>query len=162
MTELLKVNRSIARCLTYTTRKPRVGEKNGQDYHFITPEDFKKKIESGFFLEWANVYENFYGTAKEDVKHLLDSGKDVLLSVDVQGAKTIREKMDAVLIFLTPPTLEELKKRLAKRGTETQAVLDRRLQEAEHEMDQVSLYDYTVTNDTIENSVRNILNLVQI
>ena len=76
--------------------------------------------------------------------------------------EAIRQKMDAVLIFLTPPSLEELKKRLAKRGTETQAVLDRRLQEAEHEMDQVSLYDYTVTNDTIENSVRNILNLVQI
>jgi guanylate kinase len=160
--ELLKHNGSLVRCLTYTTRSPRPGEREGVDYHFISPEDFKRKKESGFFLEWASVYDNFYGTAEEDVRHLLESGKNVILSVDVQGARTIRSKMDAALIFLTPPSMEELKKRLSGRGTESSEILKRRLQEAEKEIQQVSLFDYTVQNDTIENSVRNITNLIAI
>jgi len=162
LTELLNKEKSVVRCLTYTTRGPRAGEKDGVDYHFVSKEEFEKKKKSGFFLEWAQVYGNFYGTAGEDVDRLLTSGKDVMLSVDVQGARTIREKRDAVLIFLVPPSLEELKRRLSGRGTDTPEVVERRLQEAESEMRQISLYDYTVTSDTVENSTRNVINLVTI
>ena len=162
LAELFKKDRSILRCVTYTTRPPRPDEKNGVDYHFLSKDEFEKRKNSGFFLEWAQVYGNFYGTSGDDVNRLLAGGKDVMLSVDVQGARTIRGKREAVLIFLVPPSIEELKRRLAKRGTETPEVVERRLREAEGEMKQVSLYDYTVVSDTVENCTQNVLNLVTI
>lgn len=162
LAELLKDSKAPARCITYTTRSMRSGEKNGVDYHFVSVEEFGKKKESGFFLEWASVYENFYGTARSDVETLLNKGRDVIVSVDVQGAKTIRSQMDAILIFLTPPSWEELEDRLRNRGTETPEELERRLKEAKTEMAHHELFDFTVTNDTVKHSAENMMSLIEI
>ncbi len=162
LTELLKDPSSPKRSITYTTRQKRQGEKEGQDYHFVTREEFEKKKKDGFFLESACVYNNFYGTAKEDVEKLLDGGTDVIVSVDVQGAKTIRSKMAAVLFFLTPPSLDILRSRLEGRGTESEESLKRRLEAAREEMEHKEFFDFTITNDSIEHSTHNLKSMVDI
>ena len=160
--KLLEGNTALSRCLTYTTRKPRQGEVTGKDYHFVSLKEFESKKGNGFFVESAQVYGNWYGTAEEDLKKLLTSGKDVILSVDVQGARTIRGKIDAVLIFLKPPSLEVLKERLLKRGTETPEALEKRFEAVKDELAHLEFYDYTVTNDTIEDSVQRLQALIDL
>jgi guanylate kinase len=124
--------------------------------------EFEKRKKADFFLEWAQVYDNYYGTAQQEVDQLLQQGKDVILSVDVQGARTVRSKVPCVLIFLAPPSMETLKTRLVGRGTDSPEVTGRRLEEAEREMAQSGFYDYTVVNDTLEHSIQNVFNLIQI
>jgi guanylate kinase len=159
--ELLALPGMPIRSITYTTRPMRDGEINGVDYHFVSQESFEEKRGEGFFLEWASVYENFYGTAKTDVSTLLDKGTDVIVSVDVQGAGTIRNQMEAVLFFLVAPSREELERRLRGRGTDTDDVIERRLQEVDKEMAQKELYDYVVTNNTVTDSVKKIVALIE-
>lgn len=134
-----------------TTRDPRPNEIDGQHYFFLTETEFQKKITAGDFLEWAKVYENYYGTPKQHVQQLLSSGCDVILDVDVQGALQVKKSLpEAVLIFLAPPSLAELKKRLAGRNTEPETELNKRLQYIETEFQMMPQYDYLVINKEID------------
>jgi len=130
-----------------TTRAPRPGEKEGHDYYFVTKEKFQEMISSNQMLEWAEVYGNYYGRPLEPVRQALQSGKDVIVRIDVQGAATIKKNVpQAVLIFLATLTLEDLEKRLKKRRTESTEELELRLNTAEKELDQLEKFDYVIYN----------------
>jgi guanylate kinase len=132
---------------TLTTRPRRAKERNNIDYHFVSEEKFQEMITNNELLEWANVYGNWYGVPKEAVKQALDQGHDVMVKVDIQGAATIKKILpQAILIFLTPPSMDELLARLKKRHTESSSDLDLRLKTAEKEMKQLPLFDYMVVN----------------
>jgi len=133
--------------VTVTTRLQRDNEKNNVDYHFITTEKFKEMIERKEFLEWANVYGNWYGVPKEPVKQALDKGQDLIVKVDIQGAATIKKILpQAVFIFLLSPSMEDLVLRLKQRHTESPFDLALRTKTAEEEIKQLSLFDYIVVN----------------
>ena len=133
--------------ITLTTRPRRANEKNNVDYHFVSDKKFKEMIEKNELLEWANVYGNLYGVPKEEVKHALDQGQDVMVKVDIQGAATIKKILpQAITIFLTPPSMEEILTRLKQRHTESPSDLDLRLKTAEEEMKQLPKFDYAVVN----------------
>lgn len=137
--------------VTATTRPPRPNEKDGLDYHFLSLESFTRMREKGELLEWAQVYGRWYGVPKSEMKSALSRGQDVMVKVDVQGAATIRGLLpQAVSIFLVPPSLEELKKRLASRRTEGGASLELRLLTAQEEMKHLPFFDYVVINDDLE------------
>ena len=147
--------------ISCTTRKPREGEIDGVQYRFITHEKFKKDIAENLFLEYAHVHADFYGTLKADVLRELDAGKNVLLEIDVQGALQVREKMpEAVLIFIAPPSIEELEKRLRDRHTETEENLKLRLSNAEKELELKNKYDYVIINDNLETASQEIKDLI--
>lgn len=134
-----------------TTRQPRDGEIDGVNYTFVTKELFEERIQSGHYLEYAQVYENYYGTPKENVEKILNQGYDVILEIDIQGAMNVKKNMeDAVFIFIAPPSLEELKKRLMGRGTESEEQLQIRLKSAAEEIRQIPNYDYVVINEDNE------------
>lgn len=159
---LLKRVPSLTRSVSATTRKPRPGEAHGVDYYFLAEDEFKKHIERGDFLEWATVHGNFYGTLKSAVDKELAAGKDVVMVIDVQGAASIKEKMpEAILIFIEPPSMEELIQRLTLRNTETDAELQERLKNAEKEMELAKNYDYVVINDEVERAVDELVNIVK-
>lgn len=139
-------------CLAYstsmTTRKPREGEVDGRDYFFSSREDFEKAIENGELLEWAEFVGNYYGTPLKEVNRLRDEGKNVLLEIEVQGAIQVQEKCpDAVSIFIIPPSMEELEKRIRGRSTEPEEIIQQRLAKAANEMKMVNQYKYIVCND---------------
>ncbi len=152
---LLAEESEISFSISYTTRTPRPKEVPGKDYFFISRELFQKMIKEGAFLEWAEVYGNLYGTAKEPVLKALNQGRDILLDIDVQGAFQVREKLgpEAVLVFILPPSLEELERRLRARSTEDEATLKRRLEEAKREIAQAHRFDYLVLNDILEEAL---------
>ncbi len=144
---------------TLTTRPRRANEKNNVDYHFVSMERFQEMIENSELLEWANVYGNWYGVPKEEVKRALDKGQDIMVKVDIQGAATIKKILpQAMFIFLTPPSVEELLVRLKQRHTESPSDLALRLETAEEEIKQLSLFDYVVVNrwDEIDLAVSDI------
>ena len=148
---LLSEFKNIEFSVSFTTRQPRKNEINGKDYFFVSVEKFKKMIEEGDFLEWANVYGNYYGTSKSQVLKALNSGKDVLLDIDTQGAMSVKENFpQAVLIFFLPPSLEELRNRLLKRKTETKEEIEKRLTIARKEIAKALKYDYLIVNDNLK------------
>jgi guanylate kinase len=160
--ELLKRVPSLERSISATTRRPRAGEVNGIDYYFMPEEEFKEHVENDDFLEWAVVHGNYYGTLKSAVKKELARGKDAVLVIDVQGAANVKEKMpEAVLIFIEPPSMAELIKRLKLRNTETEAELARRLKNAETEMLLARTYDYVIINDDINRAANELIEIVQ-
>ena len=133
--------------VTCTTRPQRAEEKQGIDYHFVPSERFEEMIKKGELLEWAKVYGHWYGVPKQEVKEALDAGRDVIVKVDVQGAATIRNILpEAILIFLMPPSMEELRERLRRRHTEANTNLELRLKAAQEEMKSLPLFDYVVIN----------------
>ena len=133
--------------VTVTTRPQRTNEKDSVHYHFVTDSQFQEMIEGNELLEWAKVYGNLYGIPKAPVKQALDSGKDVIVKVDVQGAATVKKVLpQAVFIFLAPPSMEELVQRLKRRRTETPTDLDLRIKTAEEELESLPLFDYMVIN----------------
>ena len=137
--------------VSMTTRLPRHDEVDGESYHFITPEEFERVIEAEGFLEYAKVYGNYYGTPKQEVLEKLGEGTDVILEIDVQGAAKIKEKYpDGVFIFILPPSMEELKKRITHRGTETEDKVRLRISEALKEAEHIDMYDYCIVNDNLE------------
>jgi guanylate kinase len=143
-----------------TTRPPRPGEENGVDYHFLPREKFEALIASGEMLEYATVHGNYYGTRRGTVKEALEQGTDVLLDIDVQGAAQIRKTEDAMVrgslvdVFIMPPTLEELERRLRKRATETEEQVRRRLETAREEMTLWRLYKYTILSGSMEEDLQ--------
>ena len=145
--------------VTLTTRPRRPNEQDNVDYHFVSINKFQKMIENNELLEWANVYGNWYGVPREGVEQALDRGEDVIVKVDIQGAATIKKILpQAISIFLMPPSMEELIKRLKQRRTESPSDLASRLKTAEEEMKQLSQFDYVVVNrwDEIDSAVSDI------
>ena len=150
----LERNTEVAISVSATTRSPRNGEVEGVNYYFMSKEDFKKKIMDNDFLEYAEVYDNFYGTPKSNVEELLESGKDVILEIDIQGALKVKENTEeGVFIFILPPSMEELKARIIKRGSETPESLMKRFKSAYKEINFISRYNYAVVNDEVETAV---------
>ncbi|OAG27911.1 guanylate kinase [Thermodesulfatator autotrophicus] len=160
---LLSLDPEISFSISYTTRPPRPNEKNGFDYFFVDRDTFQKMIKEEVFLEWAEVHGNYYGTSLEQVKEAVSSGKDVLLDIDVQGAFQIREKLgrEAVLVFVLPPSFEELERRLKKRGTEDQRELEIRLSAAKEEIAKAQAFDYLVVNDVLEDALDKLYSILK-
>jgi len=145
--------------VTATSRPKRPGEIDGVDYHFINKPAFEKMMENGEFLEWANVYGNLYGVPKRTVREAMAEGKDAIVKVDIQGAATIKNIMpEAITIFIAPPSLEELQRRLVKRKTESGTDLELRLETAQKEMESIPLFDYVVVshNNAIDQAIADI------
>lgn len=155
--ELLERNKDIVYSISATTRSPRVGEEDGVNYFFMDDEKFKSMVEKEEFLEHAHVHTNYYGTPKDFVVNQVDKGEIVLLEIDVQGALQIKKNYsEAVFVFLLPPTMEELKNRIVKRGTESEEDINRRYENAFKELDFVGKYDYFVINNKVEEAVLDI------
>lgn len=158
---LLEKNNDLFLSVSATTREPRKGEVHGVNYYFMNKEDFKKKVEENDFLEWAEVYGNYYGTPKSNVNEMLNAGKNVILEIDIQGALKVKENCeDGVFIFILPPSMEELKNRIINRGSETPESLMRRFTSAYQEINYISKYNYGVINDTVEKAVEKIENIL--
>ena len=153
---LIKNFDNVIRSISYTTRKIRPGEFDTKDYFFINKNEFETKIKNNDFLEYANVFGNYYGTSKKFVEDKLKEKKHVILTIDVQGAEKLKGKIDAVYIFIKPPSIEVLKKRLEKRNQDSDETIDKRLKLANKEMAKEILYDYVITNDDL-NEAYNIL-----
>lgn len=156
--KLLERNKNMVLSLSYTSRPIRKGEVDGIDYKFISHEEFERKIENGDFLEYAKVrYGEYFGTPKENIENLLESGKDVILEIDVQGAKQIKEKLpETILIFIMAPSMEEVKRRIKARGAETAEQIVDRFQTAYKEINEVNKYNYVVVNDNLEEAVQKV------
>lgn len=149
--KLLKITPNIEKCITTTSRKPRGNEINGKDYWFCTTDEFHQLIETGGFLEYARVHGNLYGVQRKHVDEILASGRDVFLLIDVQGAAAVKNtRPETILIFLSPPTMAELERRLRDRGTETDAEINKRLIGAAGELERIQEFDYLVVNDQID------------
>ncbi|MBQ1511612.1 MAG: guanylate kinase [Selenomonadaceae bacterium] len=147
----------LAYSISATTRSPRKGEQDGVNYYFLAREEFEKMIEEGGFLEWAEVYGNYYGTPLKKIQERLAEGQDILLEIDTQGALKVMEKCpEGVFIFLLPPSLEELERRIRGRGTETEESIARRLGAAKEEIGVGRKYKYVVVNDRVEKAVEQI------
>ncbi|MBE6859833.1 MAG: guanylate kinase [Ruminococcus sp.] len=137
-----------------TTRSPREGEQNGVNYHFITREDFEERIKNNAMLEYAEYCGNYYGTPKKEIEEMREMGKNVLLEIEVQGAMKVREICpDAVFVFILPPSVNELERRLRKRGTETDEVIAERVSQAKGELAFAEKYDYVVVNNALEDAI---------
>ena len=163
LSRMRELNYPLECITTVTTRLRRAGERDHIDYHFISPEKFQEMIKHDELLEWANVYGNWYGVPKRPIKQALDSGQDTVVKVDIQGAASIKKILpQAVFIFLMPPSIEELMLRLKQRHNESSFDLALRLQTAEEEMKQLSLFDYVVMSrrDEIGRAVSDIVAII--
>lgn len=160
--ELLKVNQQLQLSISVTTRKARSHEQEGVNYFFKSQKEFKDMIENNKLLEWATFCDNSYGTPRDYVEQQLAAGNDVMLEIEVQGALQVKAKFpEAKLIFLMPPSLEELKKRIELRGTETKDVIDMRMVRAKEEVRLTDKYDYIVLNDRLEDAVNDVLTVMR-
>ncbi len=158
---MLKQVSGIKKSVSATTRKPRLGEQNGIDYFFKSKDEFRQMIDRGDLMEWAEFAGNFYGTPINWVKDELKHGIDVILEIDIQGAKQIHSQYsEATLIFLSPPSLAELKERLNTRGTESAEKIAWRLKKAEEELAEREMFKYEVVNDHLEQAVNNLRSIV--
>lgn len=147
--------------ISYTTRKPRATEQPGRDYFFVDQDDFKAMVAAGKFLEYAQVFDNFYGTARAQVEEILQQGSNVILEIDWQGARQIRSAMpDCRSIFILPPSRAELERRLRSRGTDTEEVIQRRLRDATGDISHWNEFDYVVVNDQFEQGLRDLAAVV--
>ncbi len=152
----------LVRSVSVTTREPRPGERPGRDYRFVTPARFRYLIRSKQLLEWAKVHNAYYGTPKRPVVNTLSRGRDVILSIDVQGARQVRRALGtrAVLIFLLPPSMADLRHRLMGRRTDPPAAIRRRLAAARREIACASWYDHTVINDRLSQAVARVKSII--
>ncbi len=159
--ELIESLDGIQVSVSHTTRAQRRGEVDGVNYHFVAVAEFEAMIEHGDFFEYARVFDNYYGTSRSAVETLLAAGQDVILEIDWQGARQVREQLpDAVSIFILPPSRDELERRLAGRGTDEHAIIARRMQDAVSEMSHYDEYDYLVINDDFTTALRELQALV--
>lgn len=159
---LMERRNDLALSISYTTRQPRSGERNGVEYYFVTKEEFSAMIDRQAFLEYALVHGNYYGTSKEKLQELTSQGKKVLFEVDVQGGLLLKKaKPDIVSIFLLPPSEAELVERIRKRGSETAETLAKRLQTMQTELTKASLYDHTVVNDDLEKAYQDVVRIIE-
>ena len=159
--KLLEENKELALSVSMTTRAPREGEVEGVSYFFTDKEAFKERIEAGELLEYAEVYGNYYGTPKGPVVEKLEKGIDVILEIDMQGALKVKENYpDGVFVFILPPSMSELRKRLTGRGTETEEAIELRLGETLKELSYIEKYDYCVVNGELDEAVARVKSIV--
>ncbi len=146
-----------------TSRPKRPGETDGVDYYFLSPQRFEEAIRNNELVEWEQIYGNYYGTLRKHIDETLARGKHMLFDIDVKGALSIRKLFpdDSVLIFLQPPSLEELRKRLEKRGTDSEEVIATRLERARMEMELAESFDYVVTNDDLEKTLKKVYHIIE-
>ena len=165
MGRLLKRHPDWVRSVSTTTRLPRIGEKDGEDYFFVTPQRFEQMETKGEFLESAKIFDSVYGTPKAYVMRCLEEGKKVILAIDIQGMKKVKKalqkKVSMVTIFVLPPSVKVLRERLEGRKTETPEEIQRRIELAQDEIKAASLYDYTVVNQNLEQTVLEIEGLIE-
>lgn len=151
--EILERVPNLGYSVSLTTRAPRFGEEDGRHYHFVTKEQFQKKIDEGGFLEFAEVHGNMYGTSKDQTEKITSEGRDVILEIDVQGAEAVMEKVPtAVSIFILPPSFETLRARLVARATEATNDLDVRLKNSHYEVSRYSRFKYAIINDEVNSA----------
>ena len=163
MKELLKRYDNYALSISATTRAPREGETDGKEYFFVTKEQFEKMRDERKLVEYAQYVNNYYGTPKEYVEQKMAEGKDVILEIEIQGALKVKERFpDALLLFVTPPSAEELRRRLVGRGTETLEVINARLARAAEEASGMEAYDYLLINDDLDRCVEEMHQLIQL
>ncbi len=159
--EIIDTVDRLKQSVSFTTRKPRKGEINGVDYSFISKEKFKKMITSGDFVEWAEVHGNLYGTSRRRLENILKSGSDVILDIDTQGARQIRKSCrGGVFVFILPPSMKVLRKRLENRGSNSKDDTERRLKRAVYEIRDYDKYDYVIVNNILKNSIRKLESII--
>jgi guanylate kinase len=147
--------------ISTTTRPPREGELDGREYFFVSKEEFEKDIEKGYFLEYAKVHDNYYGTSLKPVNTALQEGKLVIFDIDVQGHKLVREKLDDITTsaFITPSSLEELQRRLEERSTDEEAIIKNRIENAKEEILMIKEYDFIIINDDLSKAVNEFISI---
>lgn len=159
--KLIEEYDGYALSISATTRQPRPGEEDGREYFFLQKEQFERKIAENGLIEYACYCDNYYGTPREYVEKQLDNGKDVILEIEIQGALKVKKQYeDALLLFVMPPSAEELRNRLEGRGTETEEVIDKRMHRAAQEAEGIDEYDYIVVNDDLETCVRQLHEII--
>lgn len=158
---LLERVENLAVSVSNTTRAPREGEVDGKDYHFTAKADFEAMVAQGDFLEHAQVFDNFYGTSQSNVEAQLAAGQDVILEIDWQGARQVRERMSCFGLFVLPPSKVELDRRLRGRGTDSDEIIARRMRDAESEMSHYDEYEYVVVNDDFDTAVAQLETIIR-
>lgn len=159
--KLLEEYNNYALSISATTRQPRPGEEDGREYFFLQKEEFERKIAENGLIEYASYCDNYYGTPRAYVEQQLAAGKDVILEIEIQGALKVKKQYEeAVLLFVMPPSAEELRRRLVSRGTETAEVIDKRMRRAAQEAEGIEAYDYIVVNDDLETCVRQLHEII--
>ena len=159
---LIAADPGIRLSISHTTRPPRPGETDGQEYHFVSHEEFRRMREQGEFLESAEVYGNFYGTSSADIRNSLDQGQDVVLEIDWQGARQVRALfMDALSIFILPPSLEALRERLLARGKDPLEVIEKRLAVAREDLSHENEFDYAIINNEFAEAAKDLTAIVR-
>jgi len=160
--EILGKEKNFWLSISATTRKPRKGEKDGENYYFLNQEKFKEMIEQNLFLEWAQFAGNYYGTPLSSVNEKIKKGFTVLLEIEVEGAKQIKEKFpNSLSIFLLPPDKEELERRIRKRGTEEEEAIQKRLSRANYEISASNQFDFALTNKNVDETAKRIIKLIK-
>lgn len=162
ITKLLESNSNIWVSVSATTRRPRLGEIDGVNYYFLDRLEFESMIDAGELVEWAEYSGNYYGTPKKYIEQHMGAGDNVILEIEVQGAKNIKKIFaDATLIFIKPPSMEELERRLRGRGTETEESIKKRMKTAELELSQADFYDYIIVNDSLDDAARELETIIR-
>lgn len=160
--KLIEENKNMKFAISATTRKPRLGEKEGKSYFFKTKEEFKNMIDKGELLEWVNYCGNFYGKPRKYIEKNLELGYDVIVEVEVEGAENIKKIYpDSLSVFIVPPTFEDLELRLKNRGTETKEVINNRIKRAKEEIKRVHSYDYQIVNNSVEQAVCELVKIIE-
>ena len=161
VSELLEKMPDVKRSISFTTRPPREGEEDKQDYIFVSKEEFDKKIEQGDFLEWEKNFDNFYGTSKKQIEEALASGTDIILSIDVKGARKVKEAFPgSISVFIMPPSVEELVSRLRNRNTDQENQVSIRLKESRKEIESSDEYDYMIINKDLAVAVEELSSII--
>ena len=159
--EVKKNNKNIWESISMTSRKPRKGEIDGKSYYFVTEEEFKKNIEDDNMLEYAKFVGNYYGTPKKNIQKHLDNGEDVILVIEIQGALQIKQKIShALFVFLLPPSMKELKRRLIDRNTESSSKVMERFERAYKEINELSKYNYVIVNDNVKDAAKKLESII--
>ena len=162
ITRLLENVPRIKRSISYTTRQPREGETDKQDYIFVSREEFRERIENGKFLEWEENFGNYYGTSREQIQEALEEGTDIILSIDVKGARTVKKDFPgSISVFIMPPSVEELATRLKKRNTDQKKQVSLRLKESRAEIASADEYDYLIVNENLEKAAEELRTIVE-
>lgn len=157
ISEFLSKNDDINLSISATTRAPRPNEVDGVNYNFMSKESFEERIEKNLFLEWAKFADNYYGTYQKTVEDSLENGKNILVEIEIQGALQVKKKMpEAIMVFILPPSLEDLEKRLKGRNTEDEETIKKRTSVAKSEIDQADKFDYKIVNDDLNTALKNL------
>ncbi len=163
METVLDSDNRLSYSVSHTTREKRKGETDGEDYHFIEVDEFKEMKQSREFVEWAEIYGDYYGTSKAEIDRIEGNGRDPFLDIDVQGAAQIRRnpEVNAVFLFVAPPSIEELRRRIENRGTESEETLNKRIRVARKELDRIREFDYLIVNEELDRAITDLRAIIR-